>query len=99
MEEAVVNEWRDRMERLKRETREGGELKDLPCPFCGKPRSQRSDYVRCQSCGVNWLQDEMGLPNYLNRNPSAARSEAARMTQANAVTKFTAAPSKAGASV
>jgi len=49
-----------------------------PCPFCQKPRSRRSDYIRCSPCGVNWLEQEMHLPNYLNRNPSAARN-AARM--------------------
>ena len=50
-----------------------------PCPWCGKPRVQRSTYIRCNPCGTNWLQEEMALPNYLNRNPAAARSEAARM--------------------
>jgi hypothetical protein len=50
------------------------------CPFCQKPRVLRSDYLRCNPCGVNWLMEEMHLPNYLNRNPSAARSEAARTT-------------------
>ena len=45
-----------------------------------KPRVLRSDYLRCNPCGVNWLMEEMHLPNYLNRNPSAARSEAARTT-------------------
>ena len=73
-----MSEMLELMEKLKREIAEGGELKDLPCPFCQKPRSQRSDYVRCSPCGINWLQSEMGLPNYLNRNPSACRSEAAR---------------------
>ena len=58
----------------------GGELADLPCPFCGKPRSQRSNYIRCQACATNWIQEEMHLPGYLNRNPAAARSEAARTT-------------------
>lgn len=52
-----------------------------PCPFCKRPRVQRSTYIRCNPCGTNWLQEEMDLPNYLNRNPAVARSEAARMTQ------------------
>ncbi len=43
------------------------------CPWCGVPRVRRSDYVRCNPCGVNWLDSEMHLPNYLNRNPAAAR--------------------------
>ena len=75
-----MSEMLELMEKLKREIVEGGELKELPCPFCQKPRSQRSDYIRCSPCGVNWLQSEIHLPNYLNRNPSACRSEAARMT-------------------
>ena len=52
-----------------------------PCPFCRRPRVERSNYIRCNPCGVNWLQEEMDLPNYLNRNPAAARSEAARMSR------------------
>lgn len=48
-----------------------------PCPFCGKPRVSRSSYIRCQPCGKNWLNEEMNLRDYLNRNPSAARWEAA----------------------
>ena len=49
------------------------------CLFCGIPRVQRSDYIRCMGCGINWLDEERNLPNYLNRNPAAARSETARM--------------------
>lgn len=29
-----------------------------PCPFCQKPRVKRSDYIRCNPCGTNWLQGE-----------------------------------------
>lgn len=29
-----------------------------PCPFCQRARVQRSDYVRCCRCGVNWLDGE-----------------------------------------
>lgn len=65
------------------------------CPFCHRPRVERSDYLRCNPCGVNWLQEEMGLPNYLNRNPSAARSEAARMTVG--AVRFSATPSTGAA--
>lgn len=50
-----------------------------PCPLCGKPRVARSDYIRCLSCGVNWLAEEMGLPDYLNKDPRVSRAEAARM--------------------
>jgi uncharacterized Zn finger protein (UPF0148 family) len=71
IEEAELN----RQDRL-------NEVGTMPaCPLCGRPRVQRSDYIRCNPCGKNWLQEEMDLPNYLNRNPAAARSEAARMTQ------------------
>lgn len=47
-----------------------------PCPFCGTPRVLRSDYVRCNPCGVNWLAEEMQLPDYLNRDPRVARKNA-----------------------
>ena len=48
-----------------------------PCPFCHRPRVSRSDYIRCNRCAVNWLDEEMHLPNYLNRDPRVARKEAA----------------------
>jgi len=44
-----------------------------PCPFCQRPRVQRSDYIRCNPCGINWLDEEMHLPNYLNLDPRVAR--------------------------
>jgi hypothetical protein len=47
-----------------------------PCPFCQRPRVERSDYLRCNPCGINWLLDERNLRDYLNRNPSACRDEA-----------------------
>lgn len=76
-----MSEMQELMEKLKREVTEGGELKELPCPFCQKPRSQRSDYIRCQSCGINWLAEEMHLmfkgKPYLEVNPPVARREAA----------------------
>lgn len=54
----IVPEMRELMEKLKREAIEGGELKDLPCPLCGRTRSQRSDYIRCTPCATNWLDGE-----------------------------------------
>jgi len=48
------------------------------CPFCQKPRVARSNYTRCNPCGINWLDEEMGMPDYLNRDPRVCRSEAAR---------------------
>jgi hypothetical protein len=68
--------------------------KEPPCPFCGRPRVARSSYIRCQRCGINWLDEEMGLRDYLNRNPSACRWEAAHMGTG---TKLTAAPLGEGA--
>lgn len=47
-----------------------------PCPFCQTPRVERTNYLRCNPCGINWLLEESHLPNYLNRNPAACRSEA-----------------------
>jgi len=51
------------------------------CPFCQKPRVTRSDYIRCNPCGVNWLNEEMNLPNYLNLDPRVSRAAAARMAK------------------
>lgn len=62
-----------------------------PCPFCKRPRVSRSNYIRCNPCGTNWLDEEMHLPNYLNRNPAAARSEAARMARETKPTAGTSA--------
>jgi uncharacterized Zn finger protein (UPF0148 family) len=45
-------------DQLAKENREGGEMKDSPCPLCKRPLSQRSDYVRCNPCGVNFLPGE-----------------------------------------
>jgi hypothetical protein len=43
------------------------------CPFCGNPRVRRNDYIRCNPCGTNWLDEEMHLPNYLHSDPRIAR--------------------------
>ena len=41
-----------------------------PCPFCQRPRVQRSDYVRCNPCGLNWLHGEnLSLNPHLSRAP------------------------------
>lgn len=50
-----------------------------PCPWCGRPRVLRSDYIRCNPCGTNWLASEMGLPDYLSLDPRVARTKNARM--------------------
>jgi hypothetical protein len=54
-----VQKWMIEMpEQLRRENTVGGDLKDLPCPFCHRPRSQRSHYIRCNPCGTNWFAGE-----------------------------------------
>ena len=63
-----MSEMGELMEKLQREAKRGGELMDLPCPLCGKPRSQRSDYVRCTPCATNWLVGED-----LNKDPRIER--------------------------
>lgn len=72
--------WEEVLEskqRLQKEIREGGELKELPCPFCRLPRCRRSNYIRCARCGINWLGEEMHLnykgKTYLDLNPLVAR--------------------------
>ena len=67
------------IELITKENKSGGALTDLPCPFCGLPRSLRSDYIRCQPCGVNWT-----LGTDLTRNPHAkpAPTESMILTQA-----------------
>jgi len=42
---------------------------DLPaCPLCGLGRVQRTNYIRCLKCGVNWLDGEGW-----SKNPSIER--------------------------
>ena len=72
-----------------REARRNEEGTEPPCPFCKRPRLSRSDYVRCNPCGTNWLDEEMHLPDYLNSDPRVARQKAARMAGA---TRPTAEP-------
>jgi ribosomal protein L37AE/L43A len=60
-----------------------------PCPFCQTPRVSRTDYIRCNPCGVNWLNEEMHLPKYLDRDPRVARREVALMANATKPTADT----------
>jgi hypothetical protein len=39
-----------------------------PCPLCGRARVRRSDYIRCNPCGTNWLDGEA-----LDRDPRLGR--------------------------
>ena len=65
-----------------------------PCPWCKVPRVLRSDYIRCNRCGVNWLASEMGLQDYLNLDPRVARARSVRMAS---LTRPTVEQSAAGA--
>ena len=65
-----------------------------PCPWCGKPRVLRGDYVRCNQHITNWLASEMSLPDYLNLDPRVARARSARTGNS---TQHTATSSAAGA--
>lgn len=62
------------------------------CPFCQNPRVERTSYIRCNPCGVNWLNEEMHLPDYLARDPRVVLREAALMASG---TKPTADTSRA----
>jgi predicted RNA-binding Zn-ribbon protein involved in translation (DUF1610 family) len=41
-------------DQIKREIEAGGDMTELPCPFCGLSRCTRSSYIRCSKCGFNW---------------------------------------------
>lgn len=53
---------------LRREIDKGGKLS--PCPKCGVPRVQRSSYIRCAGCALNWMPGEN-----LDRDPRIERFE------------------------
>jgi len=57
-----------------------------PCPWCGRRRVQRSDYVRCIPCGVNWLNGED-----MSKDPRAERLAASMRGQ---IRKTTGAPTE-----
>ncbi len=86
-----MNELAERMlstmDLIAKENESGGPLTDLPCPFCGKPRSLRSDYIRCQPCGTNWT-----LGTDLTRNPNAKPAPTGSMILTQA--RLTAAHSR-----
>ena len=78
-------EWsRGIKERLAYEIANGGS--EAPCPFCGLPRCQRSDYIRCCRCGINWSPgDELdrdprmsGLPRATGGLGTAAKVSGVR---------------------
>jgi hypothetical protein len=77
-----------------REQRLNEQGSEPPCPFCQRSRVSRSNYIRCNPCGVNWLDEELSLPDYLSRDPRVCRREAALTASG---TKPTATQSKADA--
>ena len=53
MSESSMAEWAVGIkDRIAYEIAHGGS--EAPCPFCGLPRCQRSDYIRCSRCAINW---------------------------------------------
>lgn len=68
--EGDMDRFMSQEERMK-EITEGGTLS--PCPMCGLPRCERSNYIRCSKCGVNWLNENRRLDRYLDRNPCSAQ--------------------------
>lgn len=58
--------------KLTREQRLAEKGTESPCPIkgCGKPRVKRTDYIRCNPCGLNWLYGEdLTLSPLLSREP------------------------------
>jgi len=65
--EATMKKWLDMTPQQR--VNEPGTMS--PCPFCQKPRVERSDYIRCNHCGVNWLDGED-----VTKNPTIERMKA-----------------------
>jgi hypothetical protein len=58
-----------------REQRRNEPGSESPCPFCKRPRVRRDvgRYVRCNPCGINWLDEENIFPEYLDQDPTISR--------------------------
>lgn len=68
----LVEHFAGLRERLAYEIANGGS--ECPCPFCGLPRCQRSDYIRCSQCGINWSPgDELDRDPRMSFLPRIAR--------------------------
>lgn len=83
--ETLTHEQQD-ANRRDRLAEKGTEAK---CPFCHKARVRRSSYIRCLPCGINWSDEEMGLPNYLDLDPRVARARGVHMATAMRATAGT----------
>ena len=64
----VSNSTTAYFEDVKQKQNEPGTLS--PCPFCGTPRNQRSCYIRCRTCGINWSAGED-----LSKDPRLSREK------------------------
>jgi hypothetical protein len=49
---------------------------ELPCPLCKRPRVTRTDYIRCNPCGLNWSEGQA-----LDRHPLATQPTASIGTE------------------
>lgn len=65
-QKTMPNEEREAMRKI----RLGEVGTEPPCPFCQRPRVRRSDYIRCNPCGLNWLDGED-----LTKDPQLSRRE------------------------
>jgi hypothetical protein len=66
MDENMMMSYREQEAARQERLTEAGTMP--PCPLCQKPRVQRSDYIRCNPCGVNWLNGED-----IDKNPKVER--------------------------
>jgi hypothetical protein len=68
----LVEHFSGLRERIAYEIQNGGS--EAPCPFCGLPRCQRSDYIRCAKCGINWSPvDELDRDPSMSGRPRLTR--------------------------
>lgn len=74
-----------------RALRKAEEGVEPPCPLCQRSRVTRSDYIRCNPCGVNWLDGED-----ISKDPRIERKRAWLLTQGIGPTKT---PSTSGAQI
>jgi uncharacterized Zn finger protein (UPF0148 family) len=78
---AVGNDLTAWIAQLKTDQNAPGTLE--PCPKCGVPRCQRSDYIRCCPCGLNWLPGEN-----MDKDPRLTRKQIGyQAKETKAVTK------------
>lgn len=52
-----------------------------PCPMCGRPRVERSCYIRCNPCALNW-ENGSDLSQHPHRTKATKPSETETRTSA-----------------